>query len=407
MQEKLKEYARLIVEVGLNIQKGQDLVIACPVDCAYFARLCATAAYELGCREVIMNWNDDYITREKYLKASPEVFDHISPWVKALLNENAKAGSAFLHIRATDPENFKGVDPDRLLRNSKASVEIAEYRERAMSNFFPWCIVSIPIPSWAKKVFPEMSEGEAMEALWQKIFDAVRVADGGDAVSAWQEHLSKIKNRSARLNELHFKALHYTNSIGTDLTVELPENHIWMGGSEFDHKGVEFVANMPTEEVFTAPLKTGVNGTIVASMPLVNNGNVIEGFSMELKYGKIVSVKAEKGEEYLRKAIEVDEGAAYLGEVALVPYDSPIRLANVLFYNTLFDENASCHFAFGNAYPCIEGGQDMSKEQLIEAGLNQSLTHVDFMVGTSDLSIVGIKYDGTKVSVFESGMFVL
>ncbi|MDO4568156.1 MAG: aminopeptidase [Clostridia bacterium] len=408
MNAKLEQYARLAVRVGVNIREGQNLVISCPVECAYFARMCATEAYAAGCREVIVNWSDDYLSREKFLKASDDVFDHIPSWQKALLTENAKQGSAFLHIGASDPEKFRGVDPDRLRRNSLAAAELSEYRELSMSNYFPWCIVSVPIPSWARKVFPGLDDEAAMAALWDRIFDAVRICDGGDAVEQWQNHIATLKQRQDKLNALHIKQLHYKNSLGTDLTVELPEGHQWLGGSEVDHTGVEFVANMPTEEVFTAPKKTGVNGVAVASMPLVYNGNIIEDFSLTFEDGRIVAVSAAKGEEFLRAATSMDDGAAFLGEVALVPYDSAIRRAGVLFYNTLFDENASCHFAFGSAYPaCVKGGSEMDKEQLAQSGLNSSITHVDFMIGTSDLSITALCEDGSRVPIFADGMFAM
>ena len=213
--------------------------------------------------------------------------------------------------------------------------------------------------------------------------------------------------RKEKLNTLRFKTLRYTNSLGTDLTVELPETHIWEAGNDVTQSGQTFVANMPTEEIFTAPLREGINGVVYASMPLVHDGNIIDGFHFVIENGKIVEAVAEKGEDVLRSAISVDEGACYFGEVALVPYESPISNLKLLFYNTLFDENAACHLAFGEAYPCIEGGREMTKEQLKEAGLNDSITHVDFMMGTSDMSIVGTTYDGREIPVFVNGNFAL
>lgn len=408
MLKMLEEYAHLLIEVGLNLQKGQYLVINSPVICADFARLCVKAAYEVGAKQVIMQWRDDFVSRQYYLNAADEVFDQVFQWDVDRNLGLAKLNAARLSISASDPELLKGVDPSRLEREDKAVGEAnREYHEMMMNSSFPWCVASIPVPSWAKKVFPELPEDEAMERLWQEILKAVRIDSNGGAVERWRKHCEYLKQKRELLNEYNFKFLHYTNSLGTDLMVELPEDHIWMAGSELSKSGIEFVANMPTEEVFTAPKRDGVNGKIVASRPLVEGGNIIDGFYMILKDGVITEVHAEKGEEYLKKAISIDEGASRFGEVALVPYDSPISNSGVLFYNTLFDENASCHFAFGAAYPCVKDGDKMTSEQLLERGLNDSITHCDFMVGTEDLSIIGITHDGKRIAVFENGNFAI
>lgn len=408
MEEKLQEYAKLLIEVGLNVQKGQTLVISSPVECAHFARLCAEKAYDVGCREVVMNWHDDALTREKYLRADSSVFDEVPQWRQHFFNDYATEGAAYLAIDAEDPEHLKGVDPDRLVRSQRVGGKaLKEFYRLQMCSGFPWCIASIPIPSWAVRVFPELDEEQAMEKLWDAIFQTVRITGDGKCVERWQEHLSKLGERKEKLNALQLASLHYTNSLGTDLTVRLPENHIWESGDDITQKGQTFVANMPTEELFTAPLRDGADGVVYASMPLVHDGNIIDGFHMVVRNGQIVEVHAEKGEDVLRSAISVDEGAAYFGEVALVPYDSPISNQKILFYNTLFDENAACHIAFGEAYPCMEGGRDMNKEQLKEKGLNDSITHVDFMVGTKDLSIVGTTRDGREVPIFRDGNFAI
>lgn len=408
MINKLEEYAHLLIEVGLNVQKGQYLVIRSPIACADFARLCVKAAYEVGAKQVIMQWSDDYVSRQFWLNAHDDVFDNVFPWEVDLNLGLAKLGAARLSIVGNDPENLKGVDPDRISRAEKANgAAQREYYNLMTCSAFPWCVASIPVPSWAKKVFPDLTEEEAMNKLWTAIFDAVRINNCGGAVQRWREHCDYLKTKRELLNDYNFKYLHYTNSLGTDLMVELPEDHIWMAGSEFSKSGIEFVANMPTEEVFTAPKRDGVNGKIVASLPLVDGGNIIDGFYMILKDGVITEVHAEKGEEYLKNAISIDEGASRFGEVALVPYDSPISNSGILFYNTLFDENASCHFAFGEAYPCLKGGENMTKEELSERGLNDSITHCDFMVGTKDLSIVGITHDGERIAVFKDGNFAI
>lgn len=404
---QLEKYARLLVRKGLNLQQNQILVVNAPVECYDFARVIAKQAYEVGARKVVMNWRDDLISRETLLSGNDEIFDEFPAWQKAFYNDHADEGAAFLSIAASDPEVFKGVDPTRMSRQNKASsTSIAHYRSRLMANKNTWCVASIPTPSWAKKVFPMLSEAEAVDKLWDYIYKSVRV-DQADPVAAWDEHGSNLSRRLKALNEHNFKALHYKNSIGTDFTVSLVKGHIWMGGSDLTPEGVEFIANMPTEEVFTAPAKVGSFGKIVSSMPLNYNGNLIENFSLTLENGRVVDFTAEKGYDVLKGLLDTDEGARHLGEVALVPYDSPISNLKTLFFNTLYDENASCHFALGKAYPInVEGGAEASVEELLALGINDSLTHVDFMVGTSDLSIKGIKEDGSEVVVFENGNFV-
>ncbi|MDY5943587.1 MAG: aminopeptidase [Oscillospiraceae bacterium] len=408
MEQKIREYAKLLIEVGLNVQKGQTLVISSPVDCAYFARLCASAAYDVGCREVVMRWTDDYLNRERFLRADDSVFDSLPLGQKEFLNGYAAEGAAYLNISACDPEALRGVDPDRITRANRCKEELSGFYDAMMANVNPWCIASIPIPSWSKKVFPGVPEDEAMKKLWDAIFTSVRISGKGDAVARWREHIALLKARVAKLNELHFASLYYQNSLGTSLNIKLPETHVWSGGDSLCRTGRPFVANMPTEEIFTAPLRTGINGVVYAALPLVHNGNIIENFHFVIRDGRIVEAHAEKGEEILKAAIAEDEGASYFGEVALVPYDSPISNQKLLFYNTLFDENAACHLAFGEAYPeCVEGGEAMSKEELKAAGLNDSITHVDFMIGTSDLSIIGTTGDGREVPVFADGNFAL
>ncbi len=409
MEEQFKEYAKLLVEVGVNIQPGQNLVIASPVECAWFARLCAQAAYDAGCREVIMDWNDGPLARMKYLHAADDVFDSYPGWRADFCNGFAREGTAHLIIAADDPENLKGVPQDRITRSQRsAGKALAEFRRLQMCNGFPWCIAAIPVPAWARKVFPDRSEEEAMSGLWSAILSAVRVQGRGDAVERWREHLDTLKTRVDKLNGLDLESLHYTNRLGTDLVIRLPEDHVWAGGNGVSAAGVPFIANIPTEEIFTAPLKEGIDGVVYASMPLSHRGNLIDKFWMKVQRGKIVEVHAEVGEEALQAAISVDEGASYFGEVALVPYDSPISNQRLLFYETLFDENASCHLAFGEAYSeCIKGGTEMSKEELKECGLNDSITHVDFMVGTADLSITGQTWDGREVPIFVNGNFVI
>ena len=406
---KLKEYARLLVEIGANVQKGQTLVLGAPVECAEFARLCASAAYDLGCREVVEDWFDPLLNRERYLRAADEVFDEFPAWRAQFLNGYAEAGAASLDVGGYDPELMRGVDPERMTREDRAAEKPLEtFRHMTMASLVPWCIGAMPVPSWAKKVFPDCPEDEAMEKLWDAILTAVRVTGDGRAVERWREHLTLLEARRDKLNALRFQSLHYTNSLGTDLTIELPEGHLWAAGGSQTPDGQAFICNMPTEEIFTAPKRTGINGVVCAALPLVDGGNIIDGFRFVVRDGKIVELHAEQGEEFLREAVSLDEGASYFGEVALVPYDSVISNMGVLFYNTLFDENARCHLAFGEAYPeCIEGGQEMTREELTAHGLNYSLQHADFMVGTADLSIIGTTHDGKEIPVFVNGNFAI
>lgn len=406
MEQKLEKYARLVVKTGVNIQKDQILVVNSPIECADFARKIAKEAYAAGAKDVVVSWNDEKLSKIRFTDAPDKVFDEFPNWRKEMYLGYAKEGAAFVSIAASDPEILKDVNPDRIARMQKVSGNaLKEYRERMMNNKNTWCVVSIPTVSWAKKIFPQLSEAEAVARLWDAILETVRVGDG-DPIAAWQSHLKTLTKSKELMNEYNFTRLHYKNALGTDLTVELPKGHIWLSGAEFTPDGREFVANMPTEEVFTLPKKHGVNGTVVSSKPLNYHGNLIENFKLTFKDGKVIEYSAKKGQSILEKLLTADESSAYLGEVALVPHDSPISNLNILFYNTLFDENASCHLAFGKAYPvCIAGGDKMDESALEAAEVNDSLIHEDFMIGTADLEITGITQDGKEVAVFKNGNF--
>ena len=400
----LKKYAKLAIYQGVNVQKNQTLVISSPIECAKFTRMLVEEAYIKGAKEVVVQWNDELTGKLKYKYSPMEVFETVPEWVKESRLSYAKEGACFLSISASDPELLKDVDPKKVATFRKASsIASREFSSRLMSNENAWSIVSIPTVGWAKKVFPNVSEDEAVEKLWDAIFKIVRV-DSQDPVKAWEEHKNTLKKNMDFLNSKRFKSLHYTNSLGTDLIIELPEKHLWAGGAEFNQDGTEFIANMPTEEIFSMPKKTGVNGKVVSSMPLNYGGNLINNFSLTFKDGKVVDFSAEEGYETLKNLLDTDEGAKYLGEVALVPYNSPISNSNIIFFNTLYDENASCHLAFGKAYSlCIKDGEKMSEEELLKEGANDSLTHVDFMIGTKDLQITGTTYDNEKFDIFVNG----
>ncbi len=406
--DNIESYANLIVKTGINIRNNQILVISSPIECADFTRIVAEKAYQAGAREVVIRWNDEKSAKLRYEYVSDEVLDEVPQWLVDCLEGYSYKNAAFLSIDASDPDLMKSIDPKRLVRQSKArNIALRNYSDRMMSSKNAWCVVSVPTIAWAKKVFPNaINDENAMDLLWDAIIKAVR-ADEKDSVLAWKKHQSNLDNRIKFLMDNNFKSLHYKNSLGTDVIVELPKNHIWFGGGEKMDDGHMFVANMPTEEVFSLPKRDGVNGKIVSSMPLNYNGNIIDKFWFEFKDGKVVDFDAKQGKEILKQLIETDEGASRLGEVALVPHDSPISNMGILFYNTLFDENASCHFALGKAYPiCIKNGDVTSVEELIEMGANDSLIHVDFMVGTDDLNIVGTTYDDREVTVFKNGNFV-
>jgi len=405
----LEEYIELVMRQGLNIQPGQLLVITCNVDCAFFARKAMEAAFKAGASNVRMRWIDDACDRTRYLLADESVFEEYPPWDKLMFDNLSENGAAFLNVLASDPEVFKGVDSNKLSKfNIAASAALKAYFEKIITGGVRWCIASIPSVAWANKVFPDAaSTDDAIVKLWDKIFAAARIGEG-KAVERWQSHVDKLKSRVASLNEYKFKSLHFKNSAGTDLVTELPATHLWQGGGDTAKDGLSFLPNIPTEELFTAPNSHGVNGTVVGTMPNIFRGNLIDGFSITFKDGKVVSYDAKVGKEHLEKMINDIPGMDRLGEIALVEHDSPISNTGILYYNTLYDENASCHLALGSAYPdCIEGGAEMSEEQRAAEGINVSDNHQDFMFGSADMSIVGVTASGEEVVVFKDGNFAI
>ncbi|MEH6953393.1 aminopeptidase [Neobacillus drentensis] len=402
-QKKLEKYAELAVKVGVNVQKGQTLVVNTTLDAAEFVRLIVKKAYETGAQNVIVNWNDDTVTKTKYDLAPDDAFLEYPVWRAKEMEDLADQGAAFMSVISTSPDLLKGVNPERIANFNKAAGKaLANYRKAAQSDKVSWTVIAAAAPAWAAKVFPDEPAENQVNRLWDAIFKAVR-ADLDNPVEAWKKHDETLHEKVHYLNEKRYQKLHYT-APGTDLTIELPDKHIWVGAGSVNEKGFEFMANMPTEEVFTVPLRTGVNGTVASTKPLSYGGNIIDRFSITFENGRIVGVKAEEGEEILKRLVDTDEGSHYLGEVALVPVNSPISQSNVLFFNTLFDENASNHLAIGSAYAfCIEDGKKMSSEELKENGLNESITHVDFMIGSTKMDIDGITADGQSEPVFRGG----
>ncbi len=400
-ENNLDKYAQLAVKVGVNIKPNQTLVLRSPIECAYFVRKVVKEAYNSGAKKVHVEWSDEECTLIEYLNAPEETFNEYPKWTADKYTDIAKKGGAFLTIYAQNPDLLKDVDPQRVANFQKASASaLKEWRSYTLSDKCKWSIISIPTESWASKVFP--NDADCVDKLWDKIFTCTRV-DNNDPVLAWKNHNENLKTKTDYLNEMNFKSLHF-KSDKTDLTMELPKDHIWQSGASKDLNGDDFNANMPTEEIFSMPHKFKVNGVVYSTKPLVYGGNVIDEFFLKFEEGKIVDFDAKCGLETLKKLIDTDEGSKYLGEVALVPFDSPISNTNTIYYNTLFDENASCHFAIGSAYKsCIKDGVKYEDSELDKYGINDSLTHVDFMIGSEDMNIVGTTYDNKEIEIFKNG----
>ncbi|MDR1541739.1 MAG: aminopeptidase [Clostridiales bacterium] len=401
-----KKYAELFVKAGGRVEPGDTVVLAADVHNAPLARMIVESAYEAGAIDVLVRWSDSVCTKMWFDKADDSVIGAFPDWQIKLFEHYDAKKTVYLTLLSEDPDMLGDADPDRIRKwmNSRSKA-LKQHSTNLISNKFRWSIIAAPSPEWAVKVFPGESPEEAVEKLWNAIAEAARV-NANDPVAEWERHNRNFKKRSKVLNEKKFKSLKYKNSLGTDFIVELPKGHIWLGGSEKDVNGITFNPNIPTEEIFTLPHRFGANGRVVSSMPLAYNGKLIENFELTFKDGEAVSFKAEKNQDILESILDNDPGSRRLGEIALVPADSPITRMGILFYETLFDENASCHLALGKAYPsCLDGTQGLSEEELEKLGVNNSLLHVDFMIGTDDLSIIGVSEDGTEFTVFKDGMF--
>lgn len=401
---KLNNYAKLAMEVGLNVQAGDIVSIRCPVEAQEFGRAAVKAAFDAGAVEVDVNWGDDNVTRQRFENEPLENFENFPEWQKIKFTDLANRGAKFLSVYSTDPDLLDGIDSKKIIANQKSSSEgLKDYRKKMMNDEVSWCVISVPTGKWAQKIFPDQDEAAAQEMLWERIFDATRMGES-DPIDAWKKHLADLDARQQFLQAKNFDRLVFRSEKGTDLEIRLPEGHIWTSGGSVNAKGEAFVANLPTEEVFTLPHKTGVNGVVYSTKPLNYGGQLIDEFRLEIKDGRVEAYSAEQGEKALSELFSVDEGSRYLGEVALVPYHSPISDTGIIFFNTLFDENAACHLAFGEAYPTsLQGGDAMREEELEEKGANRSLSHVDFMIGDETLSITGITHTGEEVEVFKNG----
>lgn len=404
MKEKLEKYADLLLEKGVNIQKNQPLLISAPLESYEFIRILTKKAYELGVTDIEYDFNDEIIKHDalKYLSVDDlkktKIFD------KKIFDEYAKKDAAFLMLISENPHLMNDIDGDKIGKTaifSRRSKPL--YKERQHNNEIVWCIASVATLDRAKVMFP--NSNNALNDLWSAIFDACYINED-EPNKKWEQFLNENNKKTDILNNLHIKELHYTNKLGTDLKINLLENSVWCGAGEKTLDGQYFIANIPTQEVFTTPNRFGTNGIVKASKPLIYNGAFIDEFYIEFKDGKVVGYDAKKGKDALKEIIESDENACFLGEVALVDYNSPISKSKLIHYETLYDENASCHLALGSGFiECTKGFNNKTKDELLNLGFNYSDNHVDFMIGTEDLSIVATTFDGKQIEIFEDGNF--
>ena len=407
-KENLREYAKLIAALGINATPDRYVLLRCAVDAAELGRMVEEECFKLGAKDVIMMWRDERADRIRVDHAALEMFEKLPEWKAESQNYYAREGCCAISIIAEDPDIFAGADSDKM----KASVLAARkgYKEfyRIMDEGgVRWTVAAFPNEAWAIKVFPEDTPAAAVKKLWNAIFKTCRIGRG-DTVKKWQKHDRMLKRRARILNKEKFAALRMKNSLGTDFTVGLAKGHIWKGGSEKCNAGVVYFPNLPTEEIFTMPDCRICEGKVCSAMPLSYQGELIDKFWLEFKGGEVVAHGAEVGLRALDRLLFTDDGSRRLGEVALIPYDSPISNMGILFYNTLFDENASCHLALGECYPdTMKGGEKLTEDELYARGGNRSANHVDFMIGTADMEIIGIREDGSEVKVFENGNFVI
>ena len=402
-EEQLKQYAALLVKVGMNVQPEQRVFIRATVDAKDFVHLVVEAAYEVGASDVKVHYTDDKLTQLNFKYRSKESFEVVPQYLVDERMDYANDYAAQLALISSSPENLKDADSDKVSANMKAyGTAFKDYMKMMQSDQFSWTVAAYPSKAWAKLVFPELDEDKAFEKLLDAILDSVRM-NSEDPVAAWTAHNDNLHSKADYLNNKKYAALRY-KAPGTDLEVGLPEGHIWCGASSINKDGTQFMANMPTEEVFTVPHKDKVNGYVSSTLPLSYGGNIIDNFKLTFKDGKVVDFTAETGQDILEGLLNTDDAAKYLGEVALVPHDSPISNSKILYYNTLFDENASCHLALGSAYPfCLEGGKELDESGLAQAGLNNSITHEDFMIGSAEMNIYGVTKDGNEEEIFVNG----
>ncbi|WP_018658847.1 aminopeptidase [Allofustis seminis] len=407
-EKNLKKYAELLVAVGINVSEGHTVLLNIDVDQAPLARYITEAAYNRGAKKVVVQWSDDQISRLDFTHQTADTLADIPEYVVAESDYFIEEGASRISVRSTDPDLFNGIDSKKIAKRQKAmGIAMKKMREATQANRVSWLVAAAAGEKWAEKVFPHLETSEEqVAALWDAIFKSVHLYED-DPIAYWEHKVQILQNKAQQLNDEKFTALHYT-APGTDLLLGLPKNYRFEGAGSKNARGEIFVANMPTEEVFSAPDAHRVDGVVVSTKPLSYAGSILENMEFHFKDGKVVECSAEKGEEILKDLIALDEGASHLGEVALVPHSSPISQSGLTFFNTLFDENASNHLALGSAYAFnLEGGTEMTEAQLKEAGLNRSHTHVDFMIGSSEMNIDGIKEDGRRIPIFRNGEWAI
>ena len=404
----LRKYARLIVRTGANVQKGQMVVISSHVNDAYFTQLVVEEAYKAKASEVIVDWHCDEVTKLTYKYAKVEVLKEVPNWSIEKLKYRAEKLPAMIHIESSDPDAMASIDQNKMMEVRRATGPIIKPIRKEMENKYQWTIAAIAGEAWAKKIFPELSKKQAMEKLWDAILKCARV--NGDPVENWKAHNAYIHEKCAKLNALDIDTLTYSSSNGTNFKVGLIPGVIFMGGTSNTVKGVTYNPNMPTEECFISPNRHSAEGVVYSTKPLSVMGTLVDNFGFRFEGGKVVEViaKEEKHKAILEQLVSIDEGARQLGEVALVPFNSPVNETGILFYNTLFDENACCHLAIGMGFEdTIKGFEEMTPEQIKAFDLNDSIIHVDFMIGSADLSIVATTRDGNEIQIFKDGTWAI
>lgn len=404
-----EKMADLVVGRGLHVQKGQAVVIRANLRDIEFVRMVTKKAYESGARSVEVDWSDEELSLLKYTYQSKEELADIPDWVHDQQKLRHERKACYLTILSDRPGTLKDVDGEKIQAYAFAHKQkMKDLDAYTTNNIGQWCIIGLPSKEWATYLFPDLDEEEAFDKLSDGIFSTSRIDAESDPIKNWEEHDRALRKNAKKMTDFQFQALHFKNGKGTDLKVNLVKDHIWMGGNSLTQDGILFDPNIPTEEIFCMPDRNGVDGIVYSTKPLPYNGKVIEDFWIRFENGRVKEYHAEKEEETFKELVEVDEGSKHLGEVALVPYDSPVSNANILFFNILYDENASCHLALGKCYPeNLEGGSEMNEEELVAHGGNVSLQHVDFMFGSEDMMVDGIKEDGSTVPVFRNGNFVI
>lgn len=404
----LRKYARLAVRKGVNLKKGQGCAIYAQVEQHEFAEMVAEEAYRAGAKWVQVFWQDQAVRKLDLRHQTVTQLSRVEEWEKVQQQMFVDQLPARIHISSEDPDGLKGVSVPKMQKAQAARSTVLRPYRKAIDNKHQWTIIAVPSKKWAKKVFPGVRASVAEEKLWEAILQTVRVTPDNDPEAAWDQHNATLQEKSGKLNALDLDYLHYTAPNGTDFKCWLIPGAKWEGGGATILDGTFYNPNMPTEEVFTSPLKGKCEGTLVSTMPLSYQGNLIDQFSITFENGRAVSCKAQQGQELLEKMLHMDEGASMLGELALVPHDSPVSNTGILFYNTLFDENAACHVALGFGFPeCVEGFEFMTDQELQEKGVNDSIIHVDFMIGSKDLDITGYTRDGKAVQIFKNGNWAI